>query len=769
MRFKFVAVLFLVSLAAWPGNVPAASDANAASGAQTRKAKKSKKKKTPPKPSSSRTSRAAVGSQPVTPGTLKAMAKGVLENNSIIEQHNLELFAQTHRGDGNGVLANLVLGYHAYQEKHNSEATKFFEAARALPSPIRDYAEYYLALSKMAEGDNAGALALLEGFAARYPSSPFAIQATLDQADCLMTLSRPAEAIALLQSPPVPLPGTSMNFLLGEAYEKLEQPEKAAPYFQWIYYFNPTAWQAAPTEKHLRDLKLELGAAYPEPSEEMHKARAESLFAAAQWKEAESEYRMLAKDSSRAARDHARVRIAVCMSRVGDVRGALATLKSTEVSDPDSEAERLYMLASLYRRMDEAPSMEEQIRLLGQFNPDSAWYEKALFLAGTYYWPSLDPERAVQFHTMVFERFPESEDAVESHWRVAWQKYLERRVSEARKLFEEHVRRYPSSSHVSSAIYWLARTLEKDSPATAALYYTKLVQTFPNYYYGLLASERLAALPKLPAQDGKTETLPVSLLDPIRRPVADPALDGNIPPAQQEHRNRAGLLESAWLIDLAIGELKAAIGDTQSFDLGWDLAHLEVERGRYNVALRYAKRLFSGYFALNVPELPREDWELLFPLPWWEQIKQKSQLLELDPYLVAGLIRQESEFNPEARSRSDARGLMQLLPSTARGIARQVSGSRVRFNVSSLNSPELNVAYGTRYLRQMLDQFNGGVEQALAAYNAGEHRVLEWLQGANFQEPAEFVESIPFTETHEYVQAVLRNAALYRKLYGDGK
>jgi soluble lytic murein transglycosylase len=168
-------------------------------------------------------------------------------------------------------------------------------------------------------------------------------------------------------------------------------------------------------------------------------------------------------------------------------------------------------------------------------------------------------------------------------------------------------------------------------------------------------------------------------------------------------------------------------------------------------------------------DLPSETWELLFPRPYWEDLKKQAAAAKVDPYLVAGLIRQESEFDPRARSRSNARGLMQLLPSTARMMARQVPDPKARnYRLASLYVPDINLVYGTFYLRKVLDQFDETPEYALAGYNAGENRVVEWLREGPFEEPAEFVESIPFTETREYVQAVLRNAALYRELYPDG-
>jgi soluble lytic murein transglycosylase len=132
--------------------------------------------------------------------------------------------------------------------------------------------------------------------------------------------------------------------------------------------------------------------------------------------------------------------------------------------------------------------------------------------------------------------------------------------------------------------------------------------------------------------------------------------------------------------------------------------------------------------------------------------------------MVAALIRQESEFNPSAISHKSAYGLTQLMPATGRQLARR-NGVR-RFRTSMLFQPATSLRLGATYMRSMLDQWGGKWEETLASYNAGKARVDEWRTWSSFLEPAEFVETIPFTETREYVQAVLRNAAIYRRLYG---
>jgi len=129
---------------------------------------------------------------------------------------------------------------------------------------------------------------------------------------------------------------------------------------------------------------------------------------------------------------------------------------------------------------------------------------------------------------------------------------------------------------------------------------------------------------------------------------------------------------------------------------------------------------------------------------------------------VASLIRQESEFNPSAISYANAYGLMQLLPQVGREMARQ-EGIR-DFKTYQLLDPQTNIRLGTRYLRQMLDKFGGVQEYALAAYNAGDNRVVDWRAAGPYSGMDEFVESIPFTQTRNYVESILRNEEAYKAM-----
>ncbi|MBI4444070.1 MAG: transglycosylase SLT domain-containing protein, partial [Acidobacteria bacterium] len=663
-----------------------------------------------------------------------------------------------------GALAYLSLGFQAFDQKQYSKAGNYFQAARATATPLQDYAEYYQALSDQQGKKHAAVVQILEGFAARHPTSRFAAAAVLRQAESLLEMNRSADAIALLLSPPVPLNAPEAGLLLGDAYQKANDLAKAAASYQNIFYSYPNSAPAAAAEKKSQQLKVRLGTKFPAPTRENRQTRADQLYRAAKWVPAQKEYQALAAQATGDDRARWRVRVGVCQYNARANWPALETLQDLKVSDSEADAERIYTVAAIYRRLGRKDLMEQQVRSLGEKYPASAWHEQALLLAANYYLTAKEPDQADQYYRKLYEQFPDGESAATAHWKVAWKAYRERRATPARHLLEQHVRNYPSSPYVSSALYWLGRLVEPEQPAVAALYYYKIAETFPNFYYGLLARERLKTLPP-PATNGDGASLP---LDRIERNRSTANSDGKFSPQSQLAAYRAKLLESAWLLDWAIEELQAALArDANAITgLGTEIARLEKQRGRDFMALRNAKRFIPGYFSLQVEELRREAWESLFPLPWRDQIQKNAERFQLDPSVVAGLIRQESEFNPTARSRSNARGLMQLLPSTARDVARKVEDRQARqYSLANLFRPEFNLIYGTHYLKTVLERFDGRIELALAAYNAGPRRVDEWLSAGPFDDLAEFVESIPITETREYVQAVLRNAALYRQLY----
>jgi soluble lytic murein transglycosylase len=423
-------------------------------------------------------------------------------------------------------------------------------------------------------------------------------------------------------------------------------------------------------------------------------------------------------------------------------------------------AQRLYILAEIQWASSDNDGFYRTVDELRKSASTGPWLEQALPLVANLHLVHHEYDQALDAYRELQQRFPNGARASYAHWKAAWLTLRQGRNDEAKKEFEEQIALYPTGGEIPAALYWRARLAEEDNqPSMARAFYQKLSERYLNYYYAELGRQRLK---NIPASSGPVE--PYALLDHV------PPLDssGNLtfsdPPADDLHVQKAELLGNGGLVDFAVRELQAAASANGGTWAPAETAQLYAETGHYDRAIETMKRSAPNYFALDIPDLPRPYWEALFPKPYWTDLKRYAASSGLDPYLVASLIRQESEFNPNAVSRANAVGLMQLLPKTGKLVAKQAKLKR--YNASQLYTPAVNLQLGTRYFRGMVDKFGGSFEYALAAYNAGSERVEEWLGQGKYRDPQEFVESIPFTETREYVQAILRNANVYKQLYG---
>jgi soluble lytic murein transglycosylase len=181
-------------------------------------------------------------------------------------------------------------------------------------------------------------------------------------------------------------------------------------------------------------------------------------------------------------------------------------------------------------------------------------------------------------------------------------------------------------------------------------------------------------------------------------------------------------------------------------------------------ALNYLKRSYPDYSQMKPEEMRRDEWDMFYPLAYWDIIAQESRARSLNPYQVAGLIRQESVFNPRAVSSARAYGLMQLVVPTGILTARKYGLNRA-ITMDSLFEPRLNIQLGTAYLREQLDKY-GHIEYVAAAYNAGPNRVVQWRASLPLALD-EWAEAVPFRETRLYIQGVVRNTLQYKRLYDE--
>jgi soluble lytic murein transglycosylase len=456
-------------------------------------------------------------------------------------------------------------------------------------------------------------------------------------------------------------------------------------------------------------------------------------------------------------RDQARVRIGEADFLKGSVKVACTYLRGLDLAQSDADAERLYDVGECARRESDDGEMMSTIERLGRLYPKSPWRLRALVSAANRYLLVNRPDDYLPLYRTAYQDFPADPAAAFCHWKVTFHSYLHGEA-DAGRLLREHLRSYPAHFTAGAALYFLGRRAERENDLSAArTCYQRLPQAFENHYYATLARERLRS-PEIAgaAPSAETARFLAAVTFPEAKPV--PAQSASATTARIE---RSRLLRTAGLADLADSELRfGARTDGQPPLLAMEMAGAAAAPHQ---AMRIMKSLAPEYLNLALDQAPRRFWELLFPLPFRADVVRAAREKNLDPYLLAGLIRQESEFDPQARSHANAFGLTQVRPATGRLFARQAGIAR--FSSRLLFQPAANLKIGVSIFSSMLDQNGGKLEQTLAAYNAGPNRAAEWLTWNIYREPAEFVESIPFTETRDYVQAVLRNADLYRRLY----
>lgn len=703
----------------------------------------------------------------VASASLRPMAQQLLADRTPSAYAGVEAFARRHPKEDAGALAWLVLGYAHTLDHDYAKAIDPFNRAKAGASELGDYVAYYLGDAYLKTVHNAEALSTLADFSKNFPDSLLIRDAHLVYASALLGEGRAQEAADLLDKDRAPV-RADVELGIGRAYAAAGDNQKAASAFRNLYYNLPTSFEAdvAGTELH----KLGISGSVAE-----RRTRADLLFKARRYSDAAHDYHDLVEEVTPADRPALQLALASALEKSDRSHDARQLLLSMGAQTGDAEAERLYLLSETARSTSDEEAVQRTLNELRQFGPASPWLEQALLSAGNMYLLKRDYDRAIDYFRELQQRFPKGGHASSAHWKAEWLTFRQGRTDDARKGFEEQIALYPDSPEIPAALYWRARLAEEEgNPAMARAFYQKLSDRFRNYYYAELGRQRLKVLLGLGAGSPKEgspkdgwpqEDAPhYPLLDHVSPLSTAGKITAADPPDDNLRVERARLLSNGALADMAVRELQAAASQEGGAWAPPEMARAYQDIGRYDRGIEIMKRATPNYFAVDIPDLPRPYWEALFPKAYWTDLRKYSVLNGLDPYLVASLVRQESEFNALALSRANAVGLMQLLPNTGKTVAKQVKLKG--YSAPQLYTPAVNLELGTRYFKEMVDKYNGQFEYALAAYNAGTDRVGDWLGQGHYRDPQEFVESIPFTETREYVQAILRNANVYRQLYG---
>ena len=659
-------------------------------------------------------------------------------------------YAHGHAGEA-AATAYLALGHAYLLDKRYAEAQTALAQARRADGELADYADFLDAAASHEAGDEAAAENILHGFPDRYPDSIFDAQEPELEATVLLALGNHTAARQVLAAAAGTAAASRPGFQLAEGQVELAlgQQLAAETTFKQLLLGHPLSDEARIARARL----TELGAEALLTTADL-RSLAEAYYNAGRYVEASEQFRVLERAPGLDAqtRNGFAVSEAACQYK----RKQLTVAEAQALPDTPDEngARRLDLLMELARDRDDTADLKQIVAEMESRFPHSPWLADALFSAGNMYLLKRDYPTAIEYYSDLAARFPSDKNASAAHWRSGWLSYRLGLYPAAEHIFDDQIRLYPGATETVSALYWRGRLYETQdhNPSLAAANYRTIDRAYQHFFYAQMARQRLAAL-------GNTQVVAQPQLDRIQ-PLPEPHLVDSFP-EDSPHLAKARLLANAGLTEYIAQEIKA---DPNSSS--WSaLAEGQIysSYGQTYRAVRALKRAIPNAAAVSIQSIPLVYWRILFPEPWWNTIQTESAKNNLDPYLVASLIRQESEFDPGAISYANAWGLMQIRPSPE-GVKLAREEGVAHFKAYQLLNPEMNIKLGTRYLHELMDRFGGVQEYALAAYNAGDSRVAEWQAAGPYSGIDEFVESIPFTQTREYVEAILRNEETYRAI-----
>ena len=604
------------------------------------------------------------------------------------------------------------------------------------------------------------ARAAYEKLARDFPNALRARDALLRVAQILMQDGQ-TSGVPLMLKPLVEKNDATALLATAKANEQTGDTTRALADYRRIYFYAPVSAEAPEAAAAITRLG---SSTVPANGEEANR-RAMELFSTQRWAEA---YEALTDALTRfpaAANRDIRVFRVVAAANARKFPEAVAALNQVPAEE---RAGAMMGLANAYGRAKQwaqARSVADEMRKLDR-SPTAAM--RTLVQLGQRAEEAKDDVNASYFYRAAVNFFPGNSEVTPAHFYLAWQAHEAKNFTESSRLLTEHLAVYAGNNtdFRGKAGYWAARDSERAGKlAEARAIYQGLLARYDANWYGYLAQQRLNDM----TRNGNAPVAKFAADSPVGRAVANlqtvTVAEETAGPSEDERIAKADQLSIIGADDSALEELRdpsARMPNSPRVNLA--IAKIYRVQNDNVQALNYLKRSYPDYSQMKPEEMRRDEWDVFYPLEYWNIIKQESQARGLDPYQVAGLIRQETVFNPRAVSPARAYGLMQLIVPTAVTTARRIGNDRA-ITMESLFEPRLNIQLGTAYFKDQLDKY-GRIEYVAAAYNAGPNRVVQWRASLPLQID-EWQEEVPFRETRLYIQGVVRNTLQYKRLYDE--
>jgi soluble lytic murein transglycosylase-like protein len=418
------------------------------------------------------------------------------------------------------------------------------------------------------------------------------------------------------------------------------------------------------------------------------------------------------------------------------------------------EVRQLYWQARGQRKLKKMSELERTIDALEARYPSSRELDQVLLEVARYYKGSNRDDLAEPWWERLLVRFPNNRSGEIAAWELAWYHYKAEDYRQALSYINQGLKNGIANPEVSAKfIYWQAKiAIQEGKQARARRIVNNLQKWHPNTFYGMLARRTLE------------DFMPQGGIPYTSKRFWHDQPPQELQGAQQAQAQFAEFLLASGEKSLGAAYLRDALREDSSRPLVWQASLLMERYGEY----RSLQTVVANHYLWDLKRQPiagQRVWGFAFPRPHWEHIQTEAKQAGIDPYLALAIMREESLYQADAVSPAKARGLMQLMPYTARKVAKDL-GFQLQSETDLFN-PLINSRLGTAYLGELARSFDE-VVQIAGGYNAGPGRMREWLQRFPEYPLDEFVESIPYIETRNYVKRVYRSYQLYKAHYESG-
>lgn len=634
----------------------------------------------------------------------------------------------------------MVRGMAAFRQERFEEALPHLAEAEQKVPLLADYAMFYQAEALLKLKRYAAATAKVTQLQSAFPSSKLSRRTEKLAADILYEGGEYKGALKLYQAyiekNPTGSDAVNANYHLGRCREELADLSGAAQLYRTVWLNNPVSSFAGKAQERLKNLERAGVKNAPYSGDELLKR------ASAQYNQ--NEYSACVKTlemiplaaQSQAVIDRLELRTGMALYRLRQYKSAekhFARITSSSLSGVRSEA-RFWLAKSLDRQDQKERALTLYLELAGEGKKQEFADDALLEAAGVKRGLGQYAE-AARLYEKAAKLTIDAKVASKATWDTGWSRYLAGEYAAAADIFKGLL---GDDAHREKALYWLAKALEKSGDVAAVGYFKTVQDEFPAGFYATWYRE----------QKGVKDT---------REALGSRDAVAELPvPSGYEKPRLLALLGMQEEARTEIAAIRKKNGDKKSAFPALARIYLEIRDFSSAIALFMQNRPVAWERAT----LPL--WTAGYPRAYTELVSQNAALNGLSEGLVYALIRAESGFSPTIKSSAGAIGLMQMMPATAKLTARE----KGEFNPQKLTTPEYNVRLGTRHLHDLMKEYNGDVVYMAAAYNAGAAALERWKKGYKGLAKDEFIESIPYLETRDYVKKVYASAATYRQLYG---